>query len=101
MKGAVVLFLLLALLFPGLVHAGPCGDYEYAELQDMERAVFLKEYCKVAETTKTYGKLSLYGGKRKDNLDFNSCYELMMKMERIYLKRFNIDNRKILVDQCK
>jgi len=95
-----ILIVLVALLIPVFAYAGPCGDYEYAELQDMDQESFLKEYCQVRKTGQLYAKLSMLGGKRKDKANFESCYQLLMKMERIYLRRFKIDNVEILRGKC-
>jgi len=101
MKKIISIIFLIALLFPFFAYAGPCGDYEYAELQNMDQESFLKEYCKVRKTGKLYAELSMFGGKRQDKAAFDSCHEVMTKMERIYLKKFKIENREEMVSQCK
>lgn len=96
-----VLIVLVALLIPVFAYAGPCGDYEYAELQDMDQKLFLEEYCKVRSTWALHGMLVVTASNRQTNSDFDSCNQTIKKMERIYLKRFKIDNLKELENQCK
>lgn len=100
MKKIIVVCLLLALL-PFAAHAGPCGDFEYAELQDMDQGVLLKEYCRVRKTTQIYGGIFNATYSNKAQNDFSSCAELGMKMERVYMKRFKIENRETLIAECK
>jgi len=91
MKKIIGIIFLLALLFPVSAYAaGPCGDFEYAELKDMDQESYVKEYCAARKTGKLYAELSMFGGRRQDKISFESCHEMLEKMERIYTKRFNV-----------
>lgn len=81
-----VLFLLIAivLLTPVVVHA--CTDYEYAELQNMDKKSFLKEYCEVRKTL------------RSSPFTSGGCLEIVKKMERVYSQRFNVDRELVKYD---
>jgi len=92
--------IVLAMLFSPVVtySAGPCGDYESADLQNISEQLFLKVYCDVLRTTRIYSKMSLY--KREINAAFNSCNEVEKKMARIYMERFKIKDPDVLVKKC-
>jgi hypothetical protein len=102
MKRIIGIIFLIALLFPVSGHtAGPCGDYEYAELQDMNQQLFIKEYCNARKTGKLYAELSMSSRSRQVQSDFDSCHELLKKMERIYMKRFKIGTWQEMAAECK
>jgi len=92
--------IVLAMLFTPVVtySAGPCGDYESADLQNIGEELFLKVYCDVLRTTRIYAQMSLY--KREIKADFNSCDEVKKKMERIYMERFKIKDPDVLIKKC-
>ncbi len=54
------LIVLLVLLFPAFVFAGACGNYEYAELQDMDKETLINEYCKAFMTYKSLMKQGIF-----------------------------------------
>lgn len=101
---AVVVFALMLLMFSGMAYAGACGDFEYAELMDMDQATLLREYCEVRKTGKVYIDVYMFApGREKGRYksDADSCMDMMGKMERIYMKRFKIDTIEALRAGCK
>jgi hypothetical protein len=100
------LIVLIALLIPVLAgpvttFAGPCGDYEYDQLQDMDRKTLLQEYCKAREISRRYASEAVATNSLQAKNDFNACFQLIEKMERIYLKRFKNENLEELRKRCK
>jgi len=103
MKKLLVICLLLAVI-PFTVYAGPCGDFEYAELMDMDQTTLLKEYCEAKKTGKVYIEVYMYAPNRdkfRYKSDADSCMDIIGKMERIYMKRFNVENQAAMKDVCK
>lgn len=99
MKKLIVLSVIL--LSSSYVYAGACGDYDYAELKDMDQPALTKEYCKVLSKGRIYAGVAMGRGTRQAKSDFDSCYELLEKMERIYMKNFKIEDVKKLKDLCE
>ncbi len=99
MKRLIVLAVIL--LSSSYVYAGACGDYDYAELKDMDQPTLTKEYCKVLSKGRIYAGVAMGRGTRQSKSDFDSCYELLEKMERIYMKNFKIENAETIKDFCK
>lgn len=105
MKKIIVVCLLVGLLgFPVIVMAGACGNFDYAELQDMDQATFLQEYCKVRETAPVYINVYMFAPRRDKMIykdDADSCSDVMGKMERVYMKRFKPESLDALRGECK
>ena len=91
----VVLFVVM---FSGVSHAACGGDYDYAELKDMSQQELLKTYCENFESTHTIVMASLYN--RQYEREAKMCMAVSDKIERVYLKRFKIDNRDTLIKMC-
>ena len=98
---AIIFVFVISMMFSTQVYAGPCGDYEYAELKDMDQETLLKTYCDTRATTQVYGGLFNASYSNKAQRDFTSCHDVMMKIERAYLSKFKIDNRETLIGMCK
>lgn len=102
MKKIITIIFSVALLFPVSAYsAAPCGDFEYAELQDMDQESFIKEYCAARES----GRLSAYAAmssrSRQAKADVDSCLSLIKKMERVYMKRFAATTEEEVKGLCK
>lgn len=95
--------LIIAFVFISIqVHAaGPCGDFDYTELKDMDQKTLLKTYCESLDDTRTYMKASMYNRSRAAEEDFNSCAAVTNKIERVYMKRFGIEDRQEMMKLCK
>jgi hypothetical protein len=102
MKRLIVLLTLLLVPSVGIT-AGPCGDYEYTELNAMSKAEFVKEYCIMFDTGKVYAKSAMYDHSRQAQDNFYSCNDVKDKFERIYLRKFgNQDDLNVLkFERCK
>ncbi len=100
-KLITILFICLSILAHAIAMAGPCGNYEYAELQDMDQPTFIKEYCKVMSDGRVYAGVVMGRRTRQSQADFDSCYELMKKMERIYMKKFKVEDEKEMKKLCE
>jgi Trm5-related predicted tRNA methylase len=100
MKKIIVVCLVMGLMgmLPFTVYAGACGDFEYAELMDMDRAMLLKEYCKESAYVKKNLEVFILGGMVKD---VESCLNIVGKMQRVYMKRFNIETPAAMNLECK
>jgi len=102
MKRLIVLLALL--LVPAIgIAGGPCGDYEFTELNAMTKAEFIKEFCIMFDTGKVYAKSAMYDHSRQAQDNFHSCNDVLGKFERIYLKKFgNQDELNVLkFEKCK
>ena len=90
------LIICLFLLVPMHVFAGACGDYEYAELQDMDQQTLEQEYCKAVRIyigfMKTRNFLSPIVQK-----DCNSCDEMISRMQRIYAKKMGLSKEETIL----
>ena len=97
MKRHIIAFLLILLM--ALVCSleswggGPCGDYEYAELQDMNQQTLEKELCNI--TIISYQVLMQSLMERRSTLTSQSCINLQAKMERVYMKKFNMTEQEM------
>lgn len=96
----VMVVLFLAVIFSIPVYAG-CNEFEYAELMDMDKDLLIKEYCEVRAKTKMYAEASMFSGNRKAAADSDSCYNTMVKMDRVYIKKFKPENQEELKGLCK
>jgi hypothetical protein len=83
--------LLLMLLIPVFAYAGPCQEFEYAELKDMNQKTLEKEYCNVADQIKEKLVLLQQVDIERCRQDMVSCSGVADKMKTIYKKRFNKD----------
>lgn len=105
MKRMIAICLLLAVMGCAVsAMAGACGNFGYAELQDMDQVSFLKEYCKVWDTAPTYIKVYMYAPRRDKSLykdDADSCSDILGLMERVYMKRFGVDSKESMRAECK
>lgn len=83
-----ILCLFIILLIPVFAYAEQCQNIEYAELKDMSRESFDKEYCKatlIEESNINY-LFSTASNRAQKDVDF--CTNLTDKMKRIYESRF-------------
>lgn len=105
MKKIIVVCLLMGLMgFPVSVMAGACGNFGYAELQDMDQVDFLKAYCEVRKTAPVYINVYMFAPRRDKYLykdDADSCLDIMGMMERVYMKRFKVESLDALRAECK
>ena len=106
MKKIIVALLLAVVMgcIPGSVYAGACGNFGYAELQDMDQGEFLKAYCEVRETAPVYINVYMFSPRRDKYLykdDADSCSDIMGMMERVYMKRFKIESVNVIRAECK
>ena len=88
-KLLVVVCLLVVSLIPALTFAQKlCHEYEYAELKDMDKEEFTKEYCALLEAGKLTFKLTLGDRSRAAQEASNTCTETLFKMIRVYKRKF-------------
>jgi hypothetical protein len=85
---------LILLLIPVFAYAEQCADIEYAELKDMSRESFDKEYCNVTLMIESnFDYVSKVDSKRAWK-DMDSCTTLADKMSRVYQERFKTTPKK-------
>lgn len=101
MKALSIMLTVLVMLFTVIeVYAeNPCGEYEYNELMGIDQKEFVTTYCNVLKTARIYA--TLFSSDRGYKNAFDACYNTTMKMERIYMKRFKIENRELLMGKCE
>ncbi|MHB8091858.1 MAG: hypothetical protein ACYDH8_09735 [Syntrophales bacterium] len=100
----IIVACLLIFLMPLTAYAGKCGNFSYAELQDMDQEEFLKAYCEVLDIAPTYINVYFYAPRRDKDLyreDANSCSDIMGLMERVYMKRFKPESLNAVKSECK
>ena len=95
MKMIIVVCLLFVVMAPRTVYAIGCDEFEYAELQDMDQKTLLAAYCTVCRNGKISIDLAVLTGNRQAREDSDSCSKTRNKMERVYMKRFNIDEEEM------
>ena len=99
MKKIVAVCLLLGLMgCAGIAFAACGGDYDYAELKDMSQKELLKTYCENFDSTHTVMMASLYN--KKYERETQSCMAVTDKIERVYMKKFKVENRDVLIKMC-
>ena len=79
------------LLIPVFAYAGPCQEFKYAELKDMNQTTLEKEYCSVADQIKEKLVILQQVDIERCRQDMVSCSGVADKMKTIYKKRFNKD----------
>ena len=79
---------LILLLIPIFAYAESCADIEYAELKDMSRESFDKEYCRITLIMESNIKYMLQVDTKSAWKDVDSCTNLADKMKRVYQTRF-------------
>ena len=89
------------LLIPVFAYAGPCQEFEYAELKDMNQKFLEKEYCNVADQIKEKMVMLQQVNIERCRQDMVSCSGVADKMKRIYKKRFNKDIPKCPIAETK
>lgn len=82
---------LILLLIPIFAYAESCADIEYAELKDVSRESFDKEYCKVTLSEELNINFAMKIDTKKAWKDVDSCTNLADKMKRVYQARFKDD----------
>lgn len=102
MKRLIVLLALLLMPAVGIT-GGPCGDYEFTELNSMSKAEFIKEYCVMFSTGKVYANSAMYDHSRQAQDNFYSCNDVREKFERIYLRKFGTQDElnALKFEKCK
>ena len=89
------------LLIPVFAYAGPCQEFEYAELKDMNQKILEKEYCNVADQIKEKLVILQQVNIERCRKDMISCSHVADKMKRVFKKRFNKDIPKCPRDETK
>lgn len=84
-------------MLSGIACAG-CGDYEYAELKEMDQKTLLKTFCDKLEYTGTVVMASIYN--KSLEKEKRECISVTDKIERVYMKRFKIKDREMLLKMC-
>lgn len=79
------------LLIPAFAYAGPCQEFEYAALKDMNQKSLEKEYCNVADQIQEKLVILQQVNIERCRKDMVSCSGVADKMIRVYKERFNID----------
>ncbi len=98
---ALIVLLIPVLAGPQNTFAGPCGDYGYDELQTMDRKTLLQAYCRAREISREYASEAVATNSLQAKNDLNACFQVIEKMEKIYLKRFKGEDREELLKRCK
>jgi hypothetical protein len=96
---AILVLSSVLIMFSVFSYADSCGDYEYAELKDMDQETLLKTYCEKLKETRIVMMASVYNKAHEGK--FKSCAAVTDKIERVYLKRFKVENRDKLMAMCK
>jgi hypothetical protein len=86
----ILFALLVSMMIAGTAHAA-CLPLEYAELKDMTKEELTKTYCRVSDAQSAQTKYDMdmiRAGSRGNERDSAACWDVYMKVSRIYQKRF-------------